>query len=51
MSLLSDELVAKALQVNSAEELMKLAKENDIELSQEDAEHSFKLILQSRQTN
>jgi hypothetical protein len=51
MSLLSDDLVAKALQVNSAEELIKLAKENDIELSKEDAEHSFELILQSRKIN
>ncbi|MBE5753536.1 MAG: DUF2624 family protein [Clostridiales bacterium] len=51
MSLLSDELVAKALQVNSAEELMTLAKENDIELTKDDAEKSFQLILQSRQNN
>jgi hypothetical protein len=51
MSLLSDELVQKALQVNSAEELITLAKENDIELTKEDAERSFELILQSRQNN
>ena len=50
MSLLSDELVQKALQVNSAEELMQLAQENDIELTKEDAEKSFDLILQSRQS-
>lgn len=50
MSLLSDELVQKALQVNSAEELMQLAQENDIELTKKDAEKSFDLILQSRQS-
>lgn len=48
MALLSDELVAKALQVNSAEELMALAKENDIDLSREEAEQSFAMILASR---
>ena len=48
MALLSDELVAKALKVNSAEELLALAKENHIDLSVEEAESSFEMIRQSR---
>lgn len=49
MSLLSDELVARALKVNSAAELLALARENDIDLSEEEAENSFQMILESRQ--
>ncbi len=44
MAILSDELVARALQVSSAEELMELAKENDIDLTQEQAEDAFAQI-------
>ncbi len=48
MAILSDELVARALQVQSAEELMQLAKDNDIDLSLEEAEDAFEQILASR---
>lgn len=47
MSILSDELVARALQVKSAEELLALAKENDIELTMEQAEDAFEQICAS----
>ena len=48
MSLLSDELVAKALAVKSAEELFILAEENDMPISKEDSEMYFKMICESR---
>ena len=48
MSLLSDELVQKALQVQSAEALLALAKENGIELGKKEAEDSFRMIVESR---
>ncbi len=51
MALLSDELVAKALAVQSAEELQALAKENDIDLSLEEAIASFEMILANRKNN
>lgn len=48
MALLSDELVARALAVKSAEELLDLAEENDIFLTREEAENYFEMICQSR---
>ncbi len=48
MSLLSDELVARALAVKSAQELLDLAAENDILLSKEESERYFEMICQSR---
>ena len=48
MSLLSDELVAKALAVQSAEELFKLAEENDMPITKEESEMYFAMIVTSR---
>ncbi len=48
MSLLSDELVERALKVQSAEELLALAQENDIELSKADAEMYYEMIKQTQ---
>ena len=48
MSLISDELVQKALQVKSAQELLELARENGIELSEQEAISSFEMIKISR---
>ena len=50
MSLLSDELVEKALKVQSAEELLALAQKNDIELSKEDANMYYEMIKQTQNT-
>jgi hypothetical protein len=48
MSLLSDELVAKALAVQSAEELFKLAAENDMPITMQEAEEYYGMICASR---
>ena len=48
MALLSDELVKRALEVQSAQELLELAWANGIELSKEEAEASFEMIKASR---
>ena len=47
MSLLTDELVRKALAVQSAEELLRLALENDYEMTIEEAEEYFAMIRAS----
>ncbi len=47
MAILSDELVARALAVQSAEELLQLAHENDIDLTLEQAEDAFAQICAS----
>ena len=47
MSILTDELVARAMAVNSAEELLALAKENDIDLTIEQAEDAYKQICEA----
>lgn len=47
MSLLTDELVQKALAVQSAEELLRLALENDYEMTIEEAEEYFAMIRAS----
>lgn len=48
MSLLSDALVETAKAVQSAEELLALAEENDIDLSKEDAEMYYEMIKTGR---
>ena len=48
MAISTDERVAQALAVKSAEELIALAKENDIRLSKEEAEDAFEQICISR---
>ena len=47
MSILTDDLVARAMAVNSAEELLKLAEENDIALTKEQAEEAFAQICEA----
>lgn len=48
MSLLTDELVAKAMAVTSAEELLKLALENDYTMTLEEAQEYFDMIQASK---
>ena len=47
MAILTDELVARAMTVQSVEELLALAKENDIRLSREEAEDAYAQICAS----
>lgn len=47
MAILTDELVARAMAVQSVEELLALAEENDIRLSREEAEDAYAQICAS----
>ena len=48
MSLLTDELIAKAFATNSAEELLQLAIENDYSMTIEEAEEYFEMLQISK---
>ena len=48
MALLSNELIEKVKRVTQKEELMQLAKENEIELTEEEAEKYVRMILASK---
>lgn len=51
MSLLTDELIAKAFATNSAEELLQLALENDYSMTIEEAEEYFEMLQISKKNN